>query len=686
MYNSMALPIRIFLGDLTYNTIGMSTEVFPLNIGYISAYCTKRFGSKVDITLFKYIDELEAAIYENPPDILGLSNYVWCHRIGLEMFDLVRSQNPNVITVWGGPNFPQDLESQQSFMKNCSNVDFYVPIEGEVGFSNIVEEVLNISERNYKKEILFKKPIDGCISRNPDSSLQFSIPQIRTKELDEIPSPYLTGLMDKFFDGKLTPMIQTNRGCPFTCTFCVDGADTVNRVNQFGLDRVSSELDYIAEHVSSNIHGLHISDLNFGMYPRDLEICDGIVNIQKKYNYPTRVLSTTGKNKKERIIQAIERLNGTMSLTMSVQSMDEQILQNIRRSNISVDHMLALQPTIKEVGLVTESEVILALPGETYQTQTDTLRKLLAAKIDLIHVYTCMLINGSELNTPEQRKKWNFQTKYRILPRDFTTLRNGKHVIETEEVIVGSDTLSFEEYVELRSLSFNIFVTNVGIIYNSLLKFLRQNNIEIFDLYSKMMKEVDAAPPKIQKIFDSFKNDTIDELWDSAEDIQLHYQEQEEYEKLLSGEAARNVIQHHNALVRFYCMDEWTRFVSNIVFGLLKQQKLISYELENQLENIINYCIGLGHNTLGDNRMLTNPEFLFDYDIENWITDENNKTLNQFKFDKKRTISFQFSKSDSKIIQDELDRDNTDTGRGQALKRIPLQMQWRTPKVISENL
>ena len=46
-------------------------------------------------------------------------------------------------------------------------------------------------------------------------------------------------------------------------------------------------------------------------------------------------------------------------------------------------------------------------------------------------VYTCMLLNGSELATPESRKKWNFQTKFRILPRDFTTLRNGKNVIET---------------------------------------------------------------------------------------------------------------------------------------------------------------------------------------------------------------------------------------------------------------
>ena len=682
----MAQPIRIFLGDLTHNTVGMANETFPLNVGYIAAYCKNRFGSKVEITIFKYIDDLEASIYENPPDVLALSNYVWNHRIGLEMFDLIHSQDPNAITVWGGPNFPQDLESQQSFLKNYSNVDFYVPIEGEIGFSNIIEEVLKISELGYKKEILFKKPIDGCVSRKPDGLLQFTIPEIRTKKLDEIPSPYLTGLLDKFFDGKLTPMLQTNRGCPFTCTFCVDGADTVNRVNQFGLERVSSELDYIGKHIPNNVHSLHISDLNFGMYPRDLEICDDIVAIQKKYDYPHKIISTTGKNKKERIIQAIEKLNGTMSLSMSVQSMDEQILKNIRRSNISVDHMLALQPAIKKVGLVTDSEVILALPGETYQTQITTLRKLLAAKLDFVEVYSCMLLNGSELNTPEQRKKWNFQTKFRILPRDFTTLKNGKNVIETEEIVVGSNTLSFEEYIELRTLSFSVYVTNIGIVYDSLLKFLRENNIEVFDLFFQMMKQIDSSPPSVQKVFDSVKNDVTDELWDSPEDIQTHYQEQEEYEKLLSGEAARNVMQYHNALVRYYCMDEWTQFAGNIAFGLLKRKKTISYELENQLKNIINYCVGLGHNTLGDDRMSTNPEFLFDYDIENWLVGKNNKTLNQFKLDKKITISFEFSKSESKVIQDEVNRHNTDIGRSQALKNLPRQIKFRKPKVISQNL
>ena len=42
-------------------------------------------------------------------------------------------------------------------------------------------------------------------------------------DLSQIPSPYLSNRLDEFLDGKLLPITQTNRGCPFTCTFCTEG-------------------------------------------------------------------------------------------------------------------------------------------------------------------------------------------------------------------------------------------------------------------------------------------------------------------------------------------------------------------------------------------------------------------------------------------------------------------------------
>ena len=73
----MLKPLKIYLADLTYDTVTLATEAFPLNVGFIATYCKKQFGDNVEIKIFKYIPKLEKAIQEAPPDVLGLSNYAW---------------------------------------------------------------------------------------------------------------------------------------------------------------------------------------------------------------------------------------------------------------------------------------------------------------------------------------------------------------------------------------------------------------------------------------------------------------------------------------------------------------------------------------------------------------------------------------------------------------------------------
>ena len=104
------------MGDLTYTTVTLATEAFPLNVGFIGSYCKKLFGDDVEITLFKYIDDLENAITTSPPDILGLSNYVWSKNVSYEMIKTMSKIDPNTLIVWGGPNFPIDFPSQEKFM------------------------------------------------------------------------------------------------------------------------------------------------------------------------------------------------------------------------------------------------------------------------------------------------------------------------------------------------------------------------------------------------------------------------------------------------------------------------------------------------------------------------------------------------------------------------------------------
>jgi len=671
-------PLKIFLADLTYDTITLSTDVFPLNIGYIAAYTKAQFGLDVEIKLFKYIEKLEDELERSPPDILGMSNYAWCHRINREISKILSKLNPNGIIVWGGPNFPLDLPSQKNFFKENSIIDIYVPVEGEIGFANIIKKALEVKSKDEFRNKMLGEPIDGCITRLKNGKLQYSTAPIRTKQLDEIPSPYTTGILDEFFDGKLSPMIQTNRGCPFSCTFCVDGSDLVNKVNTFSNERVGKELHYIGKHVTPNMHSMHISDLNFGMFSKDLEVCDRIKEIQEKYNFPKYVKVTSGKNRKEKIIEAIKKLGSSTSMAMSVQSMDTQVLSNIRRDNISKEELIALGPALKEEGLQTTSDVILALPGESYASHIQTIKDLVNADIDWINVWTLMLLDGSELNTPKERKKWNLKSKFRIIPRDFVKLKNGTIVTEIEEVGIGSSTLSFDEYVELRLLSLILRVTKSGTIFTSLFKFLREQNVDAFDFLYKMLKSINLASKNLQELSEQFKQDTVNELWNSPEEIEKNYQDDNEYKKLLNGEAGQNLIFYYHALVLSEHMTDWTEFVLQISEKMLNQDKKISEEVKQQFCSVSNYCRGLGYNVLGKDRMQTEPKFFFNYDIIAWMNTGISSSLSNFKNMKKQKVVFQLTDEQFNLVEDNLGVfGNTSAGRSQVIKVVPKSKLWR---------
>tara|TARA_Y100000590_G_scaffold459455_1_gene616582 strand:- start:9348 stop:11381 length:2034 start_codon:yes stop_codon:yes gene_type:complete len=672
------MVLKVFLGDLTYNTVSLATDAFPLNVGFIASYCKKLFNDKIDIQIFKYIEDIDKAINDSPPDILGLSNYCWSFNAGHEIFKMFKKVNPNGITVWGGPNFPIDMPSQEKFMKDHPEVDVYVPTDGEIGFSNVVKYCLESNLENNIDIKSFSNPLEGCISRTTDGKIHYIFTDTRIKELDEIPSPYKMGLMDKFFDGLLTPMVQTNRGCPFHCSFCTDGKDSVNVVNRFSIERVNSDLQYIAEHVPKTTHSLHISDLNFGMYPRDIDICDTLAGIQQKYEYPHFIKCTTGKNQKDKIIKAIKKLNNTLRITMSVQSLDPNVLENVRRSNISTEHMLQLYPAIKEANLETTSEVILGLPGDSYKGHLETLRHLIRAKMDEVLVHTCIMFNGSELGTPKEREKWKLKTKYRVIPKDFALLSNGRKVVETEEIVIATDKMTFEEYVELRILAFVIFVTNVAVVYDALRKFLLENQIEVFDLYYSMLKNLSKSNKIIQEIIENYKKATLDELWDDPHDIVKHYQNDGEFQKLLDNKAGINVMQFHHAKIIGDHMDLWLDFAIDSAKSVLLEKTQFTPEKIKQFESITNYCRGISFDILGKDRMQHNPKYNFGYDISKWLEDNSNLNLEEFKFQKQSEIEFILTKEQFTIVQDNIDMyGDTPAGRSQVIKRLPRKFLWR---------
>jgi radical SAM superfamily enzyme YgiQ (UPF0313 family) len=681
--------MKIYLGDLSHDTVGLATEVFPLNIGYIAAYAKKKFGNNIQIKLFKYISDLEDAIEKEPPDIMGLSNYPWCENIDYALIKQLSNRKPDALRIMGGPNFPHSSEEQALFLSKRPLLDAYTYIEGELAFSNIIELVLSQANLKEARAILQVTPIEGCVQMGEEKLLAKSAAST-IDNLDDIPSPYLEGLLDPFFDGRLTPLMQTNRGCPFACTFCADGTSLVNKVKRFTRERVKNEFLYIAERVPASINILHLADLNFGMYKGDTEISDDLKEIMQRYNYPSYILANTGKNSRKRIVDAFEKLDGAMDLRMSVQSMTPDVLKNINRDNMKLDGFLGLKNTIKANNLPTSSEIILGLPGETKSSHIDSINQLMLAEIDVIVPFQLMMLNGSEMATLADRAKWGFKTKFRVLPRNFTKLKDGHNVVEYEEIVVSTKTLPFEDYVFCRKLAlFCAIYNNPG--FAPIFKLFMECNISPVSLLVSIIEYLDelAKSGSLRKevhLLNRFEEQTRDENMDSIEDLNEFFGHDENFEGLITETYGRNLIQAFTGEVFSNHLDLFAELIGERAQDLLKKHHSGEDKFV-QLKQVIRYCKGISSNLLGDNRLERVFYSKFIFDIKSWIADYEGRGLTSFTFqDKEGVFKFELSKDRYETIENALNQfGRSSMGVGKVLNRVRPDALWRTALLLPQN-
>ena len=194
-----------------------------------------------------------------------------------------------------------------------------------------------------------------------------------------------------------------------------------------------------------------------------------------------------------------------------------------------------------------------------------------------------------------------------------------------------------------------------------------------------MVKRRESSPKLVKDVYDSFRESTINESYDSPEEILSKIQDDEFYQKLLNEEVAINVIRYHQAVVLAKCMDEWTEYVITIVQDLLKENKKWNEEIKSQFEDLANYCRGSCHNPLGKERMKTNLEFTFKYDIKEWLKDSSDeKSLNEYIFENTRKGIFRLTEEKYQVVEDSINLFGTTFGGYyKGLKLLPQYMLYR---------
>ena len=632
-------PLKVYLCDLTHDTVILVSDTIPVNLGYVGSYAKKIHNDSINISLFKYPNDAIEKIKKDPPDVLALSNYSWNSLLSEHICEIAKSKNPKVITVQGGPNFPHTSDQQFEFLRKRPNTDFHIELEGEVAFANLISKIL---EHNKGKSNLFDSAIDGSVFIHPNKNILVKgqrPPRIRF--LDDIPSPYLSGMLDNFFDGRLSPLLETNRGCPFKCSFCHTGNDYFQKIHMFSIERIKEELEYIAVRSNKKKNTvLHLADPNFGMFPRDREICNVLADTQKKYKWPLSIIVATGKNNKERVIDITSVLGSSFPVAMAVQSMDEKVLKNIKRSNIKLDHFAEISASIKKQGRSSGGELIVGLPGETKDSFTKGVKQIIDSGITRLTIYTLMMLYGTEFKDPKYRSDFKMKGKFRIVPLNLGEY-DGKKVFDYEEVCIEHKDMSFRDYLDIRQLALVVESIYNNQVFEVFFKYANSTlGVKPTELILSILNNIHKAPSKIIKIFDEFKRESKDELWDSELDLIKYYEKPENYKKLLNGEAGGNLIYKYKSMNLATAMPEWIKFLSVMLekFALEKNMKDLKVKQHEifMLSEYHKYRTWKFLDGLSEDQVTMKS----DYDFLAWMKSSKSEPLKNYKL--KKPIQYYF--------------------------------------------
>lgn len=401
-------------------TLDVYERTVPLVAGYLQSYACldpeieenwefERYANTAEISFF----ELEQDLKEIDADVFAFSCYVWNMRLVRRVLDSLLTDKPHTNIILGGP---QVMHCAEKYLNPKYESLVLCNGEGEKTF------------RNYLKELSETNPdlarVKG-LSFYRDWTLVTTEEEARISDLDEIPSPYLNGIIET---NKYTlAHVETNRGCPFKCAYCYWGGAVGTKVHKVGEERIKAELTWLA---SNGIFSIFFIDANWGMLPRDVDFSRHLAECKKKYNMPQTVIFCGAKNNPDRVAEITRIFHDAGLLTaqsVALQTMNDRALEMVNRKNIKTESYINLQKELNDNSISSYIDIIWPLPGETLTSFRAGINQLCEARADAFMFYPLLLFNNVELD--EKKVELGLVTELSSNPNS-----EARVVVQTNEV------------------------------------------------------------------------------------------------------------------------------------------------------------------------------------------------------------------------------------------------------------
>lgn len=453
----------------------------PLSVAYLQMHAQGHLKRPEDFEFFlpvyrrENIEECSEKLSE--AGVVAYSHYTWNANYNLALAKRVKERNPSIINIFGGPHVPGVIERQRqidgkpAFEKTADGrtkpimdrfpervevwhkkhpyIDMACHGEGEEVFTRLLAKINKENPLSGLVPSLSYLDRDGQLITTPKIS--------RINDLDIIPSPYLMGffdkLMDKHPDQEWINTYETNRGCPFSCSWCDWGSATSVKISKFDLNRIFHELDWQGEH---KISVVWVADANFGLLDRDLEIAKYIAGVRRRTGFPHRFTVQNSKNRQEACyeVQKVLFEAGLANAVVSaLQSVNPDTLRAIKRINISQKAYLENQQRLAKLGMETMTELIWPQPLETYESYVNGICSIIAnGQHSRIQMNKLSILPNPELGDPEEHKKYGIKIVECPVANMFGNITAEDDIVETQELVVATSTCSQDDYV--RGLTF----------------------------------------------------------------------------------------------------------------------------------------------------------------------------------------------------------------------------------------
>lgn len=368
-----------------------------------------------EYTINQQKDEIMKDLYEEKPDVICFSCYIWNISFVKELAEDLKKVLPSVPFWAGGPEVSFDAEA---FLAANPAFDGVMVGEGEETFLELAGYYVD-----HRKSL---EQIRGIAFRKENQVLHNGWREIM--DLSKVPFPY-KDLQD--FDHRII-YYESSRGCPFSCSYCLSSVDKKLRFRS--LDLVRKELQFFLDHkvpqvkfVDRTFNCKH--DHAMAIWKYIVEHDNGITNFHFE-------IAADLLREEELELMATMR-SGLIQLEIGVQSTNLQTLEAIHRKT-DFSRICQIVERIHSFGNIHQHlDLIAGLPYEDYDSFHHSFNDVYALRPQQFQLGFLKVLKGSLMKQMEKEYGIVHKEKepYEVLSTNWITYEDVLNLKKVENMV-----------------------------------------------------------------------------------------------------------------------------------------------------------------------------------------------------------------------------------------------------------